>query len=77
MKYNVIEVVFHRPIPSLGSSAWMATVNQGGYDSCELDTESGLLSLTSSKPGVKTRRIHVSNTADMVFGPTKASVDKK
>jgi hypothetical protein len=77
VKYNVTEVTFKQSIPSLGSSAWMVTVKQGGYDSCELDTAEGLLTLTSTKPGLKKRRIHVSNTNDMVFGATAAAVDKK
>jgi hypothetical protein len=75
VKYNVTEVVFKQALAALGGSAWFATAKQGGYESCEFDSSEGLLTLVPGKerPGIKKRRIHVSNTVDMVFGVTTAA----
>jgi hypothetical protein len=75
MKFEVIEVTFKGPITSLGSSAWYGPAQSGGYISAEYDTETQLVTLEPGpKPGLKRRRVHISNTADMVFGATKAKV---
>ncbi len=77
-KYNVLEATFKQAIPVLGSSAWMISVKQGGYGSCEYDSVEQLLTLTpdTGRQGLKKRRIHVSNTADMVFGPTISAANR-
>ena len=73
MKYNVVEVTFGRPVSAFGSQAWFATAKQGGYEEAELDTDTGILTFKGRAAGLKTRRVHVTNTVDMVFGATKAA----
>ncbi len=74
MKFNVVEVTFKTANSRIGGgSMWASEIKQGGYDSCEYDTELGLLTFETKLPGVKKRRVHVSNTVDMVFGATVAS----
>lgn len=76
MKFNVLKVNFKGAVTAFGSSAWYSTVRQGGYDEAELDTDTGILTFWGKSP-LETRRIHVSNTSDMVFGPTKAAAVRK
>lgn len=54
----------------------MAMAKQGGYEEAEFDSATGFVTFTSKRPGVKTRRVHVTNTSSMVFGATLASADK-
>lgn len=75
MKYNVVKVGFKSPLPCIGSMAWMATIHPGGYTDCELDTDTGILSLSGA--GRVTKRIHVSNTTEMEFGATRPAALRK
>lgn len=74
-RYAINEVTFKSPIACLGSSAWMAEIKQGGFASCEYDTADCMIVLVpgSVKPGLKKRRVHISNTLDVVYGPMLAN----
>lgn len=73
MKFRVHEVLFHKPLPSLGSGAWYE-IAAGKYAAADYDTDTGFLTLypNEGSPGLKKRRVHVSNCAEMVWGPTLA-----
>ena len=75
MKYAVTEVTFKQALACVGGSAWMATVKQGGFEAAEFDAATGMLALIPGKarPGLKKRRVHVSNTLDIVYGVTIAA----
>lgn len=70
MKYAVKEVNFKGAVTALGSSRWDETVKQGGYVSAELDTDEHFVTLlpAKDKPALKKRKIHVTNTSDIVTG---------
>lgn len=78
-KWSVTEVTFKQALPNFGGSAWMATIKQGGFETAEYDSAECMLTFTPGKDraGVKKRRVHVSNTLDMVYGVTTATPAKE
>lgn len=74
-KFSVVEMHLKQAHPKLGSSFWSVDLKQGGFESAEYDTADCMITLVpgNKKPGLKKRRIHVSNTIDLVYGVTTSS----